>query len=322
MLTPPPVINSQSLSALGYTAFNGSGNNDEEGALSDSGYSQSSSQHSTSVTALPDPSQFPDPYPYRRQPRWQVGSNTPALSSADSSSASTRSSAYTGSAKSGDYGHVHVALGDDESGKGVGVGITTDDVVQLLSKEAGAPRTTAGRTPVDQTRWSDFYQNGLRSRSSSLANSSKPNSMHEKAIPPQLRSSPSFDLGWQQPDERDEAGLGSDEDTDEDPSFDDDDDEEDDAEEEPTSAAVMAEEGRGVIVRGDDTPIARLQVAQGVPRFVLVPDSRIDMSVVIRDDTSAHRLFSDSKCCSLLPHKHSASDMLFLAGPRYLRQLP
>ena len=260
MLTPPPVINSHSLSALGYTAFGGASSssaNDDEGTQSDQ-----SSQRSTSATALPDPSQFPDPYPYRRQPRWQVGTTTPALSSADSSSASTRSSAYTGSAKSGDYGHVHVALGEDDSAKGVGVGITTDDVVQLLSKESVSATTTAGRTPVDQTRWSDFYQNGLRSRSSSLANS-KPNSMHEKA----LRGSPSFDVGWQRPDERDEAGLGSDDDTDEDPSFDDDDDDEedDDAEEqeEPTSAAVLAEDGRGVIVRGSEIPIARLQVTPG-----------------------------------------------------------
>ena len=105
----------------------------------------------------------------------------------------------------------------------------------------------------------------FRSRSSSLANSSKPEPMHEKAIPPPLRSSPSFDLAWQQPDERDEVGIGSDEDTDEDPSFDEDEDEEDeeDAAEEPTSAVVMAEEGRGVIVRGDDTPIVRLHVSPG-----------------------------------------------------------
>ena len=263
MLSPPPVINSQSLSALGYTAF-GSSNNDEEGALSDSGYSHSS-QRSTSVTALPDPNQFPDPYPYRRPSRWHIGTTTPALSSADSSSASTRSSAYTGSAKSGDYGHVHVALGDDESGRGVGVGITTDDVVQLLSKESGATTTTQGRTPVDQTRWSDFYQNGIRSRSSSLANS-KSEPVQEKGMPP-LRGSPSFDLGWQRPDERDEVGLGSGEETDDDPSFDDDgDEEEEEVEEEPTSAAIIAEEGRGVIVRGDDTPVVRLQVAPGASR--------------------------------------------------------
>ncbi|RDX55929.1 hypothetical protein OH76DRAFT_1337621 [Lentinus brumalis] len=266
MLTPPPVINSQSLSALGYTAF-GSSSNDEEGALSDSGYSHSS-QRSTSATALPDPNQFPDPYPYRRQPRWHIGTSTPALSSADSSSASTRSSAYTGSAKSGDYGHVHVALGDDDSGRGVGVGITTDDVVQLLSKEPGATTMTQGRTPVDQTRWSDFYQNSIRSRSSSLANS-KTESVHEKGMPP-LRGSPSFDLGWQRPDERDEVGLGSGDETDDDPSFDDDGDEEEELEEEePTSAAIMAEEGRGVIVRGDDTPVVRLHVAPGTTHLLI-----------------------------------------------------
>ncbi|KAI0639341.1 hypothetical protein C8Q77DRAFT_1044055 [Trametes polyzona] len=258
MLTPPPVISSQSLSALGYTAFS-SHSTDEDGTLSDSGYSQSS-HPSTSATALPDPSQFPDPYPYRPS-RWHLGSATPALSSADSSSASTRSSAYTGSAKSGDYGHVHVALGgEEEPVRGVGVGITTDDVVQLVSKEPGAPSSASqGRTPIDQGRWSDFYANGLRSRSSSLANS-KVDMSQDKPLPP-LRATPSFDMGWQRPDERDEAGLGSEDDLDDDPSFDDDEEaEEEDAVDEPTSAALMAEEGRGVIVRGDDLPIVRLQV--------------------------------------------------------------
>ncbi|KAI0669959.1 hypothetical protein C8Q78DRAFT_976546 [Trametes maxima] len=260
MLTPPPVISSQSLSALGYTAYS-SNNNDEEGALSDSGYSQSS-HPSTSATTLPDPSQFPDPYPYRPS-RWHLGSATPALSSADSSSASTRSSAYTGSAKSGDYGHVHVALGgEEESARGVGVGITTDAVVQLLSQESGASSSAPqGRTPIDQGRWSDFYANSIRSRSSSLANG-RPEPSHDKPLPP-LRATPSFDMGWQRPDERDEAGLGSDDDLDDDPSFDDDEEAEEEEEEvpdEPTSAALMAEDGRGVIVKGDDTPIVRLQV--------------------------------------------------------------
>lgn len=262
--SPPPVINSQSLSALGYTAFSSNNVDDEgEGALSDSGYSHSSSQRSTSVTALPDPSQFPDPYPYRRPSRWHVGTNTPALSSADSSSASTRSSAYTGSAKSGDYGHVHVALNDDELAKGVGVGITTDDVVQLLSKDPGATATTQGRTPVDQTRWSEFYPNGIRSRSSSLGYN-KSEHAQEKALPP-LRGSPSFDMGWQRPDERDEAGLGSDEELDDDPSFDEDD--EDDDDEEPTSAAIIAEEGRAVIIRGGDVPINKVHVHPGMSPF-------------------------------------------------------
>ncbi|KAI0374231.1 hypothetical protein BV20DRAFT_1033100 [Pilatotrama ljubarskyi] len=258
MLTPPPVVSSQSLSALGYTAFS-SHNNDEDGTLSDSGYSNSS-QPSTSATALPDPSQFPDPYPYRPS-RWHLGSATPALSSADSSSASTRSSAYTGSAKSGDYGHVHVALGgEDESGRGVGVGITTDDVVHLLSQESGASSSASqGRTPIDQGRWSDFYANGLRSRSSSLANGPTEPSQ-DKPLPP-LRATPSFDMGWQQPDERDEVGIGSEDDLDDDPSFDVDVEvDDDDTADEPTSAAIMAEEGRGVIVRGNDTPIVRLHV--------------------------------------------------------------
>ena len=322
MLTPPPVINSHSLSALGYTAFTSSNDEDGEGALSDSGYSHSSSQRSTSATALPDPNQFPDPPPYRRPSRWHVG--TPALSSADSSSASTRSSAYTGSAKSGDYGHVHVALGDEESGRGVGVGITTDEVVQLLSKEPGTTATTQGRTPVDQTRWSDFYQNGLRSRSSSLANS-KTESVHEKPLPP-LRGSPSFDMGWQRPDERDEAGLSGDEDTDEDPSFDDveEDEEEDAAEEEPTSAAIIAEEGRGVIVRGDDTPIVRLQVVPGESRpFRALRVLCSDRAVAIdRDHPSAHWLVANSQCGPLVPGKHAASHQLLSSRPRHFRKLP
>ncbi|KAJ2955122.1 hypothetical protein NUW54_g14764 [Trametes sanguinea] len=62
-------------------------------------------------------------------------------------------------------------------------------------------------------------------------------------------------MGWQRPDERDEVGITSEDDLDDDPSFDDDvdiDDEEDPADE-PTSAALMAEDGRGVIVRGDNT---------------------------------------------------------------------
>ncbi|KAH9849822.1 hypothetical protein C2E23DRAFT_838532 [Lenzites betulinus] len=254
MLTPPPVVSSQSLSALGYTAF--SSHNDEDGALSDSGYSHSS-HPSTSTTTLPDPSQFPDPYPYRPS-RWHLGTATPALSSADSSSASTRSSAYTGSAKSGDYGHVHVALGgEEETGRGVGVGITTDDVVQLMTQETSASSSASqSRTPIDQARWSDFY---TRSRSASLANN-KAEPAQEKPLPA-LRATPSFDMGWQRPDERDEAGVGSEDDLEDDPSFDDDEEvEDDDVADEPTSAALMAEEGRGVIVRGDDMPIVRLHV--------------------------------------------------------------
>ncbi|OSD03495.1 hypothetical protein PYCCODRAFT_1365834 [Trametes coccinea BRFM310] len=252
MLTPPPVVSSHNLSALGYTAYNYV--NDEEGSLSDSGYSHTS-HPSTSTATLPDPSQFPDPYPYSRPNRWHLGSATPALSSADSSSASTRSSAYTGSAKSGDYGHVHVALGgEDEHGRNVGVGITTDDVVQLMSQESSSSSSVPqGRTPIDQGRWSDLYANSIRSRSSSLANG-RAEPSQEKPLPA-LRATPSFDMGWQRPDERDEVGITSEDELDDDPSFDDDVevDDDEDATDEPTSAALMAEEGRGVIVRGDNT---------------------------------------------------------------------
>ncbi|OBZ78528.1 hypothetical protein A0H81_00740 [Grifola frondosa] len=173
----------------------------------------------------------------------------PALSSTDSSSASTRSSAYTSSAKSG-------------------VGITTDDVVQLLAQDAGTSSSSAthGRTPVDQTRWSDFYSNGMRSRSSSVGNS-RNDSAHDNGIRV-LRGTPSFDMGWQAVDERDEATLGSEEETDDEPSMDEDEDEEVE-EEQPASAVVVAEEGRGVIVRGDDVPIVRVHVVQGTTHLLI-----------------------------------------------------
>ncbi|KZT74682.1 hypothetical protein DAEQUDRAFT_719862 [Daedalea quercina L-15889] len=213
-------------------------------------------------TSLPDPSQFPDPYPFR-PPRWQHGISTPALSSADSSSASTRSSAYTSSARSGDFGHVHVVGSEGELSVS---GITSDDVVQLLARDAGTSSSMPGRPPLEGSRWSDLYANSVRSRSSSVGN-------NRSDIPPEsgfraLRATPSFDMGWQAVDERDEAGLGSeDETTDDDPLL----DEEDEAEEEeqPTSAMVIAEEGRGIIVRGDDTPIVKLQVKPGTTHLLI-----------------------------------------------------
>ncbi|EMD41815.1 hypothetical protein CERSUDRAFT_110381 [Gelatoporia subvermispora B] len=234
---------------------------EEDSAVSDSGNSYSSGR-SPQVPALPDPSQFPDPYPYR-PPHWLRGTSTPALSSADSSSASTRSSAYTNSARSGDYGHVHVALEDEEHG--VGVGITTDDVVQLLARDSGVSSSaTQGRAPVDQSRWSDLYANSIRSRSSSVGNT-RAETTHEAGTRI-LRGTPSFDLGWQPVDERDEVGLTSEDDTDDDVSLDGDDQEED---EQSTNAVVIAEEGRGIIVQGDDAPIVRLQVHPGTTHLLI-----------------------------------------------------
>ncbi|OCH96469.1 hypothetical protein OBBRIDRAFT_4917 [Obba rivulosa] len=233
---------------------------EEDSVVSDSGNSYSSGR--SPQVPLPDPSQYPDPYPYR-PPHWLRGTATPALSYADSSSGSTRSSAYTSSARSGDYGHVHVALGDEEHG--VGVGITTDDVVQLHDRDAGISSSASqGRAPVDQTRWSDLYSNSIRSRSSSVGN--------KRADPTQeagarvLRGTPSFDLGWQPVDERDEVGLTSEDETDDDVSIDGDDHEED---EQSTNAAVIAEEGRGIIVRGDEGPIVRLEVHPGTTHLLI-----------------------------------------------------
>jgi len=237
---------------------------EEDSFSSDSGLPQSPAKSPVVPSALPDPSQFPDPYPVTRAPRWQYGSTTPALSSADSSSVSTRSSAYTNSARSGDYGHVHVVTVDGEPRDGTG--ITSDDVVQLLARDAGTSSSLQGRTPYDQSRWSDLYANSIRSRSSSVGNS-RNDSLPEAGFRA-LRTTPSFDMGWQTVDERDEVGLASeDEATDDDAGFDEDD--QLDEEELPTSAMVIAEEGRGIIVRGDDVPIVRLEVKPGASALVI-----------------------------------------------------
>lgn len=215
---------------------------------------------------LPDPAHFPDPYPFR-PPNHHLISGLPALSSADSSSASTRSSAYTNSGSalaSGDYGHIHVASGDDEVG--VAVGITSDDVVQLMTSDSAASSLsqsgTQSRVPIDQARWSD-YSASIRSRSSSVGHS-KSNSMSE-VIAPRLSQKPSYDMNWESVDERDEAELMSEEETDDDHGLEEDlgDEDEEEQEEDRTAAVVIAEEGRGHIVRGDGVPIVQLHVEPG-----------------------------------------------------------
>lgn len=219
---------------------------------------------------LPDPAHFPDPYPFR-PPHHHLTSGPPALSSGGSSSASTRSSAYTSSGSalaSGDYGHVHVASGEDDVG--VAVGITSDDVVQLMASDSAASSLsqsgTQSRAPIDQTRWSD-YSASLRSRSSSIGHSNT-NSMHEVTAP-RLSQKPSYDMNWESVDERDEAGLMSEEETDDDRGLEEDlgDEDEDEQEEERTAAVVIAEEGRGHIVRGDGVPIVQLHVEPGESRY-------------------------------------------------------
>ncbi|KAG5648123.1 hypothetical protein DXG03_006077 [Asterophora parasitica] len=217
---------------------------------------------------LPDPSHFPDPYPFRPPHHHLHG--LPALSSAGSSS--TRSSAYTSSGSalaSGDYGHIHVATGDDDAA--VGVGITSDAVVQMLVNEPNTSSSARGiqsRAPVDQSRWSGSYSAGVRSRSSSIGNT---NSIHaQEMVVPKLQQKPSYDMGWQSVDERDEVGM-SEEETDDDHQLDDEDEE--DKEEERTSAVVIAEEGRGLIVQGDNVPIAQLHVPPAGTTHLLIGSS-------------------------------------------------
>ena len=198
----------------------------------------------------PDSPQFTDSYVYRPPHQHLV---PPPLSSTDSSSASTRSSAYTNfgsGVTSLDYGHVVVANGEDDPS--VGVGITSDEVVQLLGQHS----SSSSRTPVDApTRWSQL-RSGPRSRSSSVADS-RVNSLALSSS-----SKPGSDGEWRVLGEREEIGLTSESETDDDACLDLE-DEDGDEEEQPTSAMVIAEEGRGVIVRGEGGSIHSIQAPPG-----------------------------------------------------------
>nr|GAT49748.1 predicted protein [Mycena chlorophos] len=206
------------------------------------GYTREPHSFARPPKTLPDPTQFPA---YRLQ------STPPALSS--SSSASTRSSAHTsnGSAlASGDYNHVRVASGDpDDDGRAMG--ITSDSVVQLMESEN---RSSAG----ENSRWSESYSSG-RSRASSVGT--------DFHLSPRLQQKKSYDMGWQSTlDERDEYGPSED-DTDDDHLLLADDDDPD--EEECTSAALIAEEGRGMIVHGEGMNLAEIQVHPGTTHLLL-----------------------------------------------------
>ncbi|KAF8559264.1 hypothetical protein OG21DRAFT_1402935 [Imleria badia] len=213
-----------------------------------------------------DPSHFPDPYPHRlpyTRTSDRPSSTLPSLSSAGSSSASTRSSAYTSSGSAlttSDLGHVQIVSGEDEE-VGVAVGISSDEVAKVLAGEGTI--SSAGRTPIDQTRWSE-YSASIRSRSSSIGLSNT-NSLHESSMP-RLRENPSFDMAWQTVDERDEVGLTSGDETDD---FGDDEDGNEGKGEERTSAVVVAEEGRGLIVKGDGIPIVQLKVEPGTTHLLV-----------------------------------------------------
>ena len=220
-----------------------------------------------------DPSHFPDPYPHRlpySRISDRISSTLPSLSSAGSSSASTRSSAYTSSGSAlaaSDYGHVHIASGDDD-----GIGIAVDDVAKVLAGE-NTTSSFAGRAPIDQTRWSE-YSASIRSRSSSVGHINT-QALHENNAPPRLRENPSFDMGWQTVDERDEAGLTSGDETDD---LCDDEDTTDEKHEERTSAVVVAEEGRALIVKGDGLPISQLSIQSGVYGQKIHWDSSLNLT--------------------------------------------
>ncbi|KAN0125127.1 hypothetical protein V8E52_001679 [Russula decolorans] len=216
------------------------------------------------TSALPDPSQFPDPSPFR--PHQYLSSGPPTLSSGGSSIASTRSSAaYTSSGSalaSGDYGNnVQIASNDDE--QAIGVGITSDDVVHLANQDPAVSTVSHSRAPIDQSRWSQSYSGSVRSRSSLVRSNSS--SGHDNSIS-SLQPKP-LDLSWQPVDERDEVELISDPDT-EDTDLEVEDVSEE-HEEERTSAIVIAEEGRGLIVRGDGLAVADLAVHPGTTHLLI-----------------------------------------------------
>ncbi|KAI6133216.1 hypothetical protein EDD16DRAFT_11590 [Pisolithus croceorrhizus] len=216
---------------------------------------------------LVDPSQFPDPYPQQRSPynrtSDRISSSLPGLSSAGSSSASTRSSAYASSASAlatSDHGHVHIVSPDDEE-IGVALDITPDDVARVLAGENNTS-SSAGRTPIDQTRWSE-YSASIRSRSSSVGHINI-QALHDGGAS-RLREHQSFDMAWQAVDERDEAGLTSGDETDdlcEEGAA-------DDKGEERTSAVVVAEEGRALIVSGERMSISQLNVHAGTTHLLI-----------------------------------------------------
>lgn len=172
--------------------------------------------------------QFPDSDPYPR-PLYAL---PPSLSSAGSSSA--RSSACTSAASAlpaPDGPHVHVAGPDDRPP-------SADALLRILANDPSKPSP-------------DHSLPNLRSRSSSIGN------LLSHELPPRLQEKPSYDMSWQLVDERDEVAATDDE-TDDDVALLDHDPIPDLAEER-TSAAVVADEGRGLIVQAGTTPLVTLQ---------------------------------------------------------------
>ncbi|KAJ3479506.1 hypothetical protein NLJ89_g12325 [Agrocybe chaxingu] len=76
---------------------------------------------------------------------------------------------------------------------------------------------------------------------------------------------PSYDVSWQTVDEKDET----EDETDDEHAIDPIPSELDDSHEERTAAAVVADEGRGLIVQGDSVPIVQLQVQPGTTHLLI-----------------------------------------------------
>lgn len=179
---------------------------------------------------------------------------------------------------------MHIASNDDD--QAIGVGITSDDVVHLANQDPSASTSLShSRAPIDQSRWSHSYSGSIRSRSSLVrSNSSSGHDNSSSSIQPKTG-----DLSWQPVDERDEVELVSDADT-EDTDSQVDDLPEEEPEEERTSAIVIAEEGRGLIVRGDGVAISDLVVLPGASHVRPTP-SLILTLLFYRNDPLAYRLF-------------------------------
>ena len=140
-------------------------------------------------------------------------------------------------------------------------GVLDVDVVHLTNQDSSMSRSTSvsqSRAPTDHIRWSQSYASSIPSLLSLVRSDSS--SGYETSIyslPQKAR-----DLGWQPVDERDEVELISDADT-EDTDLEAEYFPEVEREEERTSAVVIAEEGRGLIVRGDGMAVADLVVQSG-----------------------------------------------------------
>ena len=212
------------------------------------------------------PSYYPTEYPFRPP---NFATPPPPLSAAGSSSTSARSSAYATSTNTlpySDYNNVHIASGDEDSHQALE--ITPESLVQMLASDPAA--SSSARRPyrsIDPSRWSETYSNSIRSRSSSLGNGVASNGIHEVPPPLPLPLNPksSYDVSWQAAVEKDDIGM-SEEETDDEHGLGDtvNDTDLEGKDDERTSAAVVAEEGRGLIVQGDSVPVIQLQVQPGV----------------------------------------------------------